>query len=290
METPPVTPAPADDLQAQLDAAHERIAELQCVLSAWATAASRWNEQRGKIARDHLLQLLDESVLRDRARTVESILRDRDLALDQATVAMASLGLAEQRLAECQLAAGDHLDPVLLAALRAGRILKEAADDADWILGNVGWRPGRLWARQRLQEGLRAADHPDESILEQGTRRAALEALARAARNLRAAIADHDGDSGITWMFDGHSAACERIDLLDEALDALAQSEEQPAAQLLDTAHELVLRQIWAAITAGDVERATIALTALIGEPLGTRVVRELCHLVQTHTTQRAAP
>lgn len=269
------SPIETPDLAAQLVVAQVTIAAQQNMLSAWSTAAERWRTEGGKFRRDQVFELIEESRLKHAATIVERVLQERNAALELAKLNDEAAKRAETELAEVRLAAGDRLDPMLLAALRAGRLLHEALDDADWLLGTVGGKQGRIWARERLQDGLHAAETEDDEVQGAERRRAALEAISHAASELRAAIADHDLDAGVTWMY-GPGTVSERIDMLDTALDALARVDAQPAAAHIEAAYDLVVRQIAAAVAAGEMDRAKIALTTLVGTPLGTLITQLL--------------
>lgn len=263
------------DVAAQLAAAQQTIAKQQRMLHAWQTAAERWRSEGSKFRRDQVFELLEENRLQHAATIVERVLQERSAALELATLNDEAAKRAETELAAVRLAAGDRLDPTLLSALRAGRLLYEALDDADWLLATVGGKQGRSWARERLQDGLHAAENPEDEVRGEEQRRAALEAVSRAANELRAAIAGHDLDTGVTWMY-GPSTISERIDVLDTALDVLARVDAQPAAAHIEAAYDLVVRQIAAAVAAGETNRTKIALTALVGAPLGALITRLL--------------
>ena len=146
------------------------------------------------------------------------------------------------------------------SALRRAYAVTGALDDAAWLLRENPGRDGVALALARIDTCL-AGDDPDRAA---GTTRSALQAVAAAAAELRAAIAGHEGDE-VTWM----RSPGPRIETLDRALDhynlATANGADLVAPGAFERAIDLVL---WA-LADGERDQAAVMLTMLLGAPEG---------------------
>ncbi len=156
-----------------------------------------------------------------------------------------------------------------------------ALDDVAWLLRENPGDDGIALALARIDTCL-AGDDADRAA---GTTRRALQAVAAAAAELRAAIAGHE-DGEVTWL---HSPG-PRIEELDDALDAYdlasANGADLVADEKLEHAIDLA---IWA-LRDGERDQGAIMLAMLFGAPsgdaLGGRIAAALHHARGNHAAQ----
>lgn len=167
------------------------------------------------------------------------------------------------------------------SALRRAYAVTGALDDAAWLLREKPHGDGVALALARIDACL-AGDDPDRAA---GTTRRALQAVAAAAADLRAAIAGHE-DGEVTWM----RAPGPRIEALDDALDqndlATANGADLVAPGAFERAIDLAL---WA-LRDGEREQGAMMLAMLFGAPsgdaLGGRIAAALRHARGNHAAQ----
>jgi len=153
-----------------------------------------------------------------------------------------------------------------------------ALDDAAWLLRENPGGDGVALALARIDACL-AGDDPDRAA---GTTRRALQAVAAAAAELRAAIAGHE-DGEVTWL---HSPG-PRIEELDDALDAYDLATANGADLVAPGAFEHAIDLALWALRDGERDQGAIMLAMLFGAPEGDalagRVAAALHHARGAH-------